>query len=63
MEKQTQWEHFKRNYLWTSIGIIIFSAVIFINIESEMKWLALPMFLIGSVVIPVGNYLSWRNRL
>ena len=61
MKNITQWQHFKKNYLAISIGMIVFSIVIAANIEPESKWVAILVLLIGVVIVPVGNYLSWKK--
>ena len=63
MEKITQWNHFKRNYLWTSLFFMVFGGAIIANSDPVSKYLAIPILVIGAVVIPVGNYYSWRKKV
>lgn len=60
--KITQWQHFVRNYLFASIMFIGISAWMYYSIEQEMKWFSIVPLIIGVVVIPVGNYLSWKKK-
>lgn len=63
MEEITQWEHYKlNNYLALTILFVLFSILMVIEIENEAKWISIFPFLIGTVVIPVGNYLSWKKK-
>ena len=62
MEQITQWEHFKRNYLWVSLGFLVFGGAIWANSDPASKYLAIPILVIGSIVVPIGNYYSWRKK-
>ena len=59
----TSWDHMKsNNYHWISLGFILASGWMLYDIESEVKWFSIFPFLIGAVVIPVANYLSWKGK-
>ncbi len=62
MKNITQWEHFKRNYLWICLGFLVFGGAIALNSDPSSKFVAIPVLIIGAVVIPVGNYLNWTGR-
>jgi hypothetical protein len=59
----TQWEHFKKNYLLISVGFVLASFWMYYDVEAENKWLAIFPFIVGAVIIPIGNYLSWKNYI
>ena len=64
MKKTTQWKHFKQNYLWPFIfinGIGVISLVMELFRGSDAWWMSMFFFIIGSVVLPLGNYLSWKG--
>jgi hypothetical protein len=64
MNKITQWEHFKKNYLLTALVLIImFTIVLLFEIarESEYWWISL-FFLVPVIILPVGNYVSWKKK-
>ena len=62
MKKQTQWNHFKRNYLWVCLGFLVFGSAIWANSDPSSKYVAIPILVIGAVVIPLGNYLNWSGK-
>lgn len=65
MSNLTQWQHFKKNYMWTSLFLICVS---FISLgmelyrESNEWWLSLVFLFIAIVIVPIGNYFSWRKK-
>ena len=61
--KLTQWGHMKsNNYHLISLGFILASGWMLYDIEPHVKWMSIFPFLIGTVVIPVLNYYSWRGK-
>ena len=64
-EKQefTSWDHMKsNNYHYTALGFILVSLFMVFTIESEVRWITIFPFIIGSVIIPIANYISWRRK-
>lgn len=62
MKNITQWQHLKKNYLWTMILFIGLAIVAYFTTEPEIWWLPIPFLVIGLIIIPIGNYLSWRSK-
>jgi len=62
MKEITQWNHFKRNYLFFSIAFCILGAIIILYAGDVYKWTGLIHIGIGVIVFPVGNYLSWKKK-
>ena len=66
MGKLTQWQHFKENYLNTAVILITaFALSLILDIirgEDEMWWLSFIFLFIAVVVLPIGNYISWRKK-
>ena len=65
MRKQiSSWEHMKsNNYHWLVYGFIIGGLWMFFDCnDSNVKWIAMIPIAIGSIVIPVANYISWKNK-
>jgi len=65
MSKMTQWEHFKKNYLGTTVIFIalFLATLIFERIrQSETWWFSFFFLSIGVIVIPLGNYFSWKKK-
>jgi len=63
MKNITQWQHFKKNhYLSLSLIFVLGSFWMAYDIEDEVKWISIIVFLIGAVVIPLGNYFSWKKK-
>lgn len=61
----TQWEHFKKNYLGTTVIFIalFLATLIFERIrQSETWWFSFFFLSIGVIVIPLGNYFSWKKK-
>jgi len=64
MNNLTQWEHFKKNYLLTSLVIVVmFTIVLLFEIArgSEAWWISF-FFLIPVVALVIGNYFSWNKK-
>jgi len=65
MSNITQWQHFKKNYLGTFIflmALFVASLVLEIIRSSETWWFSFFFFIIGAVILPIGNYLSWKKK-
>ena len=63
--KMTQWQHFKKNYLWTfiAINLIGLTTLIMSLVRVDGEWCySLFFFAIAWIAIPIGNYLSWRKK-
>ena len=61
MKKITQWEHFVKNCLPVAILLIAMSFIAFWTVdEPKYVWL-FPLFL-ALVVLPIGNYFSWKKK-
>jgi len=61
----TQWKHYKQNYLATSlIMVALFLTTLLFEIfrDSESWWFSLFFLTIGIVIIPIGNYFSWKKK-
>ena len=59
----TVWGHMKKNnYHWLALGFILGGSFMLYDIEPEVKWISIFPFLIGVVVIPLGNYFSWKSK-
>ena len=61
----TQWEHFKKNYLGTTVIFIalFLATLMFERIrQSETWWFSFFFLSIGVIVIPLGNYFSWKKK-
>lgn len=61
----TQWDHFNKNYKWTAIFMIL-AFIITLSMElireSELWWISFFFLFIGIVVLPIGNYISWKKK-
>lgn len=65
MSNITQWQHFKKNYLGTSlflIGAFIVSLIMEIVRDSNTWWISFVFLFIATVIIPIANYFSWRKK-
>ena len=61
----TQWEHFKANYIKVSVFmILIFILALSFEIvrNSEDWWFSFFFLFLGVVVLPIGNYFSWKKK-
>lgn len=62
MKNITQWEHFKRNYLAIMIFFIGLGVLAIFTAEPDIWWMPIPFFLIAFIIIPIGNYFSWKSK-
>lgn len=61
----TSWDHFKKNYMWTAIilfGLFTTSLIMEIVRNSSEWWFSFFFLFIGGVILPIGNYLSWKKK-
>lgn len=61
----TSWDHFKTNYKWTSlilIGLFTTSLIMELVRGSSEWWFSFFFLFLGVVVLPIGNYLSWKKK-
>jgi len=64
-KKFTSLDHFKKNYMWTAIGLIgLFLVTLIMEISrNSSEWYYSFFFLsIAVVVLPIGNYVSWKKK-
>lgn len=64
-KKFTCWDHFEKNYMWTTIifiGLFLTTMIMEIMRGSDEWWYSFFFLIIGVVVIPIGNYLSWKKK-
>lgn len=65
MKSITQWQHFRKNYFWTAIFLTLAFAVtcILSLIRYDERWyLSFGFLILAWVVLPIANYISWRNK-
>lgn len=65
MREVTQWNHYKQNYLGTTlIFIFLFGITLFFEIlrDSKVWWFSFIFLIIGVVIIPIANYFSWKKK-
>ena len=62
MKNITQFEHLKKNYLAIMIFFIGMAIVAYFTVEPEIWWAPIPFLVIALIIIPIGNYISWRNK-
>lgn len=65
MNNITQWQHFKKNYMGTFIFMMVLfvtALILEISRDSDTWYLSFFFFIIGAVILPIGNYLSWKKK-
>lgn len=62
MKNISQWQHLKKNYLALMIFMFGMGILALFTMEPNIKWVSVFFFVISLVVIPVGNYLSWKSK-
>ena len=62
MKNITQWQHLKKNYLAVMIFFIGMAITAYIIVEPEIWWAPIPFLTIALIIIPIGNYISWKNK-
>ena len=61
----TQWEHFKQNYVGTSMFLLaLFLLVLTLELVrgSSEWWIAFVFLGLAIIVLPLGNYISWKKK-
>ncbi len=65
MKNLTQWQHFKKNYLITSVvftGMFILSITLSLIRFDNLWWFSFFFLILAWVIIPIGNYFSWKSK-
>lgn len=60
----TPWQHFKNNYIFTSIAFVVMfvlSLTMSLFRYDDLWWLSFIFLFIGVVAVPIGSYLSWKG--
>jgi len=63
MKNITQWQHYKKNYLVVTVLFVAMAIIGFFTVEPEIWYVPIVFLFIGLVLIPIGNYLSWKGKL
>jgi len=63
MKYLSQWEHFKKNYMWPMVCVLgIFVTSLIMSIIRDDVWQFSFFFLGIALVFPIGNYFSWKKK-
>jgi hypothetical protein len=62
MGNLTEWQHYKKNYLAISIVFVVGGIFAGFTIEQNAMFLSFVMIIIGAVVIPIGNRMSYKSK-
>jgi len=58
----TQWKHFKDNYLYQTIFMLLMLVASILLLDGRARLFASILYTIVIVLLIVGNYISWKKK-
>ena len=62
MKDITQWQHFKKNYLWVTLFQLGMAILALFTAETPLKYYVSGAFLAIIGIVFIGNYYSWKRK-